>query len=99
MKSKGVYIPAIKLNAWKSIANTKIDLIDYGRIITLSNIEELKESLLRKTDFLMGFLYTNMNQTGKGEKQTLKMILLDIVQTEKTIERHIESFEKNKDIN
>lgn len=27
-ESKGIYIPQIKMNAWKSVANTKIDLID-----------------------------------------------------------------------
>ncbi|EEI92433.1 hypothetical protein HMPREF0765_2048 [Sphingobacterium spiritivorum ATCC 33300] len=42
----------------------------------------------------MGFLYSNINQTDKNTKQTFKMIIMDIIQTEKTIQDHIEVFEK-----
>ncbi|MGJ1264442.1 hypothetical protein [Sphingobacterium spiritivorum] len=94
MRSKGIYIPKVKINAWKSVSNTKIDLIDYKKIATLSNIEELKQTLNDKSDFLMGFLYSNINQTDKNTKQTFKMIIMDIIQTEKTIQDHIEVFEK-----
>ncbi|MFV0539614.1 MAG: hypothetical protein ACK5MZ_00045 [Aestuariibaculum sp.] len=93
MQSKGIHIPTIKINAWKSVSNSKIDLIDYKKTITLSNIEELKELLNNKSKFLMDFLYSNINETDKHKKQTLKMILLDIIQTEKTIQQNIELFE------
>ena len=42
----------------------------------------------------MSFLYSNLNETDKNKKQTLKMILLDIIQTERTIEKNIELFKK-----
>ena len=94
MKSKGIYVPSIRINAWKSVSNSKIDLIEYEKVTTLSNIEELKITLNNKTQFLMSFLYSNLNETDKNKKQTLKMILLDIIQTERTIEKNIELFEK-----
>ena len=93
-KSKGIYIPQIKINAWKSVSSNKIDLIEYQKLTTLSNIEEMKELLNKKTDFLMNFLYNNMNETGENTKQTFKMLILDIVQTEKTIQKNIEEFQK-----
>lgn len=93
-KSKGIYIPQIKINAWKSISSSKIDLIDYQKITKLSYIEEQKETLSNKSDYLMSFLYNNLNETNKNKKQTLKMILMDIIQTEKTIQKAIDSFEK-----
>lgn len=93
-KSKGIYIPQIKMNAWKSVSNTKIDLIDYEKITSLTNIEELKEILDDKSKFLMSFLYSNIHDTEKSTKQTLKMILLDIMQTEKSLQQSIEQFEE-----
>ena len=92
MKSKGIYVPNIRINAWKSVSSSKIDLIKYEKVTTLSNIEELKTTLNNKTQFLMSYLYSNMNATDKNTKQTLKMILLDILQTERTIERTIKLF-------
>jgi len=94
MKSKGIYIPQIKLNAWKSVSSSKIDLIDYKKIAELSYIEEQKQTLSNKSDFLMRFLYNNVNEVDKNKKQTLKMILMDIVQTEKTMQKAIELFQK-----
>ncbi|WP_187356534.1 hypothetical protein [Flavobacterium ajazii] len=94
IRSKGIYIPQIKINAWKSVASNKIDLIDYKKITALSNIEEMKDLLNKKTEFLMSFLYSNINQTDKNTKQTFKMLILDIVQTEKTIQQYIEQYEK-----
>lgn len=94
MKSKGIYIPQIKINAWRSVSNTKIDLIDYEKVTTLSNIEALKETLNNKSEFLTSFIYSNINERDKNIKQTLKMILLDIVQTEKMMQQNIAVFEK-----
>ncbi|WP_136666926.1 hypothetical protein [Flavobacterium sp. H122] len=95
MKSKGIYIPQIKTNAWKSVSNTKIDLIDFKKIISLSNIDELKETLKNKTVYLMNFLYSNIHKTDKENKQTLKMLLMDIMQTEKSLLQNIEAYEKH----
>jgi hypothetical protein len=94
MKSKGIYIPQIKLNAWKSVSGSKIDLIDYKKITELSYIEEQKQALTNKSNFLMNFLYNNINEADKNKKQTLKMILMDIVQTEESIQKAIELFQK-----
>jgi hypothetical protein len=93
MNSKGIYVASIRINAWKSVSNSKIDLIEYDKVTTLSNIEELKTNLNNKTQFLMSFLYSNINETDKNKKQTLKMILLDIITTERMIKKNIESFE------
>lgn len=46
---------------------------------------------------LMSFLYSNINETDESIKQTLKMILMDIVQTEKTLQQIIEQFEQNNE--
>ncbi|WP_428223728.1 hypothetical protein [Flavobacterium sp.] len=94
MKCGGIQIPNIKMNAWKSVSNAKIDLIGYNKITSLSNIEELKGVLKDKTDFLMQLLYSNMYTTEKDKKQTFKIVVLDIMSTEQTIQKHIQKFKK-----
>ncbi|GEM66360.1 hypothetical protein SF1_43420 [Sphingobacterium faecium NBRC 15299] len=94
MKCKGIYIPQIKINAWKTVSNTKIDLIDYEKITILSNIAEVKDLLNSKREFLMNFVYLNNNQTDKNAKQTFKLLILDIIQMERTIQKYIEFYKK-----
>ena len=70
-------------------------MINYEKVTSLSNIEALKETLNNKSEFLMSFMYSNINETDKNIKQTSKMILLDIIQTEKMMQKNIEVFEEN----
>ena len=42
----------------------------------------------------MTYIYSNANETDKNKKETLKLILMDIIQTEKTTQQFIELFEK-----
>ncbi len=94
VKSGGIYKPTIRINAWKSVSSSKIDLISYKKIVSLSNIEEQKEILKGKSDFLVTVFYSNIYENSKSKKETLKLILLDMVQTEETIQQHIVQFEK-----
>ena len=92
LKTKGITLPKIKMNAWKSVSNSKIDLISYEKVTSLSDIEEQKEILKDKTEYLMTYLYSNFYETDKNKKATLKMILKDIIQTEETAHKLIEKF-------
>ncbi|CDN74591.1 hypothetical protein [Elizabethkingia anophelis] len=92
-KSKGIKIPKIKINAWKSVSSAKIDLLNYNKITSLSDIEEQKENLKDKTEYLMTYLYSNFYQTEESKKTTLKILLMDIIQTEKTTKELINSIE------
>lgn len=94
MKSDGIRIPQIKINAWKTVSNTKIDLIDYEKITILANIAEHKDLLNSKMEFLMNFLYSKNTQTDENTKQTFKLLILDMIQTERTIQEYIEYYEK-----
>ena len=89
----GITIPTIKTSTWKAVSNSKIDLVSYKKIVALSNIEEQKEILKSKSDYLMHFLYSNLYATDKQKKEVLKILLLDIIQTEKTTLQYIDSFE------
>lgn len=89
VKSKGIYVPTIKINAWKSISNSKIELLDYEKVSALANIEEQKEVLKSKTTRLADFLYLNPKETGKDKKEFLKILMLDIIGTEESLQNAI----------
>lgn len=90
----GINVPSIKLNTWRAVSNAKIDLVSYKKMTTLSTIEEHKELLKSKTEYLMGFLYSNLYETNANKKEVFKLLLQDIIQTEKTTLSYIEAFEK-----
>lgn len=94
MKADGIHIPKIRTNAWKSISSFKIDLVDYKKISALSDIEEQKAILASKNEYLGNFVYSNLYETEKSKKETLKMLLLDIISTEQTTQKHIDFFAK-----
>lgn len=96
IKADGIHIPTIKLNTWKSLSNSKIELAEYKKMSVLSGIEEKRELLRRKEEYLMNFLYSNIDSKEKSKKQTLKILMQDILQTEKSIQNDINEYEKLK---
>ena len=90
IKAKGIYIPTIKLNSWKAISSSRIELVEYDKVSALANIEEQKERLKMKTEKLENFFYLNTNETGKEKKEFMKIIMLDIIGTEIPLQKGIE---------
>jgi hypothetical protein len=89
MKVNGIQMPTIKINSWKAISNTKIELMEYDKVSTLSDIEEQKELLKAKSQNLMNFIYPNTKETAVDKKELLKLLMLDIITTEITIQKQI----------
>ena len=94
MKSNGINIPTIKLNSWKAISSSKIELVGYDKLSALANIEQQNEILSKKTERMGDFLYANINETGKDKKEIMKMLFMDIMGTETAIKNGIEIFNK-----
>ncbi|TXD80951.1 hypothetical protein ESY86_18520 [Subsaximicrobium wynnwilliamsii] len=90
MKVNGVSIPSIKISSWKAISNSKIELMEYDKISSLANIEEEKEILKAKSNYVMNLVYSNLNDTGIDKKEILKIMMFDIISTEITIQEEIE---------
>ncbi|WP_289064352.1 hypothetical protein [uncultured Zobellia sp.] len=89
-KAEGIKIPSIRINSWKAISNSKIELIDYEKISALANIEEQKEILQIKSEYLLNFLYANTNETERSKKELLTILIKDIMVTEKMIQNEID---------
>jgi len=94
IKTNGLNFPSIKLNSWKAISNSRIELLDYDKISDMANIEEQKDILKMKIDKLMELIYPNMFETGKDKKLILKIMMLDIIQTEQSLQKEIDQIIK-----
>ena len=86
----GLQFPSIKMNAWKAISNSRIELLDYNEISDMANIEEQKDILKMKIDKLTNLIYPNMFETGKDKKLILKIMMIDIIQSEQILQKEIE---------
>ena len=89
-KNNGIRMPSIKLNSWKAISNSKIELLHYDKVSILSNIEDGKNNLIMKSDKLTTLVYSNIKETGKDKKEIMTIMLLDIIQTETSLQEEIE---------
>ena len=94
-KNNGIYIPSIKINSWKAISNSKIELMEYDKISALANMEEQKETLKAKSDRFSDFVYSNPKETGKDKKEFMKILMLDIIGTEVSLQELIRKVNKN----
>lgn len=89
-KGGGVNGPLIKLNYWNALSNSKIELISYEKLAILTEIEEGKSLLKYKRNKLIDFIYSNMTKTSKEEKVVLKIMVLELMNTEKQVQRNIQ---------
>jgi len=88
--TNGINLPTIKLNTWKAISNSKIELLDYNKVSALANIEEHKEIFKIKTGKFFDFVHSNSEETGRDKKVLLKILVSDIIDTEFAIRKEIE---------
>ena len=88
-KARGIYIPKIRINSWKAISNSKIELMDYEKVSTLADIEEQKELLLMKAEKLIDFIYSNYKETGKDKKEFMIIMMSEVISTEKSLQEDI----------
>jgi hypothetical protein len=95
MKVDGIHIPSIKINSWKAISSSKIELVEYNRISTMADIEEGKENLLLKTRLLMDFTYQNIKETDIDKKEFVLLMMQDIIISEIGLQEEIEGIIKD----
>ncbi|WP_339846309.1 hypothetical protein [uncultured Dokdonia sp.] len=88
-KGGGVYLPSIRINSWKAIASSKIELMEYEKVSVLANIEEGKEVLNMKADKFGDYLYEHSSSTGAVEKKLALSFLNDLIGTGKAIQQEI----------
>ena len=91
-KADGIQKPSIKNNAWKAIANSKIELIEFDKLSALSEIDESKESIELKSEKLIEFLVNNLKSKDADKKEVFMLLSQEILSTTKYAELEIETF-------
>jgi len=90
IKANGIQIPTIKINSWKAVSNSKIELMEFDKVSILAEIAENKDILKMKAEKLASFTYSNTTETDKDKKVLMKIMMFDIISTEKSIQQRIE---------
>lgn len=89
-RGDGIHLPTIRMNSWKAIKNSKIELLDHEKLLNLSSIEEGKELFKLKTDMVVNFLYNNISNQEKEKKELFKIMFKEVISTQKRLKTRIE---------
>ncbi|MDH7447809.1 hypothetical protein [Aquimarina sp. 2201CG14-23] len=89
IKAGGINGPRIKLNYWKALSNSKIELIDYDKLSILADIEDGNELLMYKRNKIIDFVYANLTETGTKEKRILKLMMEELLRTQISVQEDV----------
>ena len=88
-KAGGINGPLVKLNYWKALSSSKIELLEYNKLSVLADIEEGNEILKYKRNKIIDFAYSNLYKTSKKEKILLKIMMMDLMNTQREIQNDL----------
>ncbi|MCR9253482.1 MAG: hypothetical protein NXI20_23910 [bacterium] len=77
----------VKNTGWQSFTNSKLELVDFEVISTLTTLEEIKSGLNLKFDKLMDFVIHHLNSTKQDDKITLRMLVINLIDSEESMVR------------
>ena len=89
-KAGGINGPLVKLNYWKALSSSKIELLEYDKLSVLADIEEGNEILKYKRNKIIDFAYSNLYKTSKKEKMLLKIMMMDLMITQREIQNDLQ---------
>ena len=95
-KVNGFQAALIKNTSWKSFLNAKIELMDYETISVLTEIDEGKSLLKLKLEKLMDFAYENVESKERSKKEFLRILVLDVLDSEDGLLNAHKSFLKQR---
>lgn len=95
IKSNGIHGPNIKTNSWQALSNSKIELIEYERLSALADIEARSTNLTQRLEKQVDFIYRNFEDRSSAKKKILRMMILDIVGAEKSVQSEMQALINN----
>lgn len=88
IKANGFSAPTVRTSSWKALSNSKIELLEYSKIATLSNIDDGNELLRMKIQYFMDYIYKNRKE--KEKKEELIFYLKEVIVKEKYLHEEIQ---------
>jgi len=89
-KAGGIWAPRINNNSWRAVANSRIELIEFEKLSSLSELDESKNTQDYKQKKIMDFVLENVKSTDNDKKEILMMMVLEMVSSGKYIQSEIE---------
>lgn len=89
-KTEGIKGPSVRLNYWKALSNSKIELIEYEKLSILAELEEGNELLKYKRNKLADFVFSNVTKKGKEEKAVMSLLMMELISTQSDIQKAIQ---------
>jgi len=93
-KADGIWSPTFKNHSWKALANSKIELVEFERLSSLSEFDVFKEFHDYKMRKMMDFMLDNIKSTNNEKKEVWLMMLVELVNSEKNMQPEIEKIMK-----
>lgn len=91
-KTDGVHMARIRTNSWKALSQSKIELLEYEKLSSLAEFQDLKELLKSKSEYLMNFVMSSLHEYSPNKKEMLLVLMQEIIQTERWIQKEIRGF-------
>lgn len=82
----------IRTNSWKALSQSKIELLEYEKLSSLAEFQDLKELLKSKPEYLMNFVMSSLHEYSPNKKEMLLVLMQEIIQTERWIQKEIRGF-------
>lgn len=93
INSDGLQVYTTKNSSWWSLLNTKIELVGFKTISTISNMEQTRQFTALKTNKLMDFVLENMESKESNKKKILIFQILNLIESEEGL---LEMYEEEK---
>ena len=88
-KGGGIDAPTIRLNYWKALSNSKIELLPYQKLSLLADIEEGSELIAYKLNKILDFIYSNLDTSASAEKLKLKIMMEELIRSQSWVQEDI----------
>ena len=94
LKGNGMNTPNIKTNSWNAIANSRIEIVAYEKLSELAEIQERKDNLNLRNNFLLEFIFQNFENSDRKKKEIFEFLIGDIINAEQYFQLTIEEILK-----
>ncbi len=91
-KAGGIWAPRIKNNSWRAVANSRIELMEFEKLSSLSELEESKNTQDYKQRKIMDFVFENIKSTESDKKEVLMIMVSEMVSSGRYLQSEIEDF-------
>lgn len=91
-KTDGLQVPSILTVAWKSVANSRAELVDYKTLFLLNKIERSNQLLDKKADRIVAHVLADLYTAKKEDKAKLLLLLTDVIDSELALQKLHQEF-------